>query len=341
MAKKIDLSGLPNFDNVDINSTEYLNLYRKSLNWIHNNVDSKVIYKEALQYLKENDCDVDLFEKLEEWRLITIGKIAILIRQGIPMRNSTTDWILDKVATLEIIAKQIKEEIIEESSQDEEDAGETPLIVKAREASNKILEDINDAVILSDDVSPFGYLGRENITSTRMINKIVEFIIEQREALNPANKKEYDRKFKAISFALLEIDKYIQNIKVSKKVNKSGEAQIDKIKYKKEDSNLKIISINPSLIVGAKSLVVYNPEYNQLGIYYSLEGGLSVKGTTIQNFNEEKSKGKRIKKPLENVPLLRGMTISILEKFFKEQPATESKMSGRITEDVLLLKVFK
>ena len=341
MAKKIDLSGLPDFDNVDVNSAEYLNLYRKSLNFIQQNIDSKIIYKEALQFLKDNDCDIDLFENLEEWRLLTIGKISMLIRQGIPMRDQTQDWLVDKVAHLEIIAKHIRDTVKVEEVDEDEDTGETPMVIKAREISTIILDNLFDAVLLSDEVSPFSYLSREAITSTRIINKIVEFIIEQRDSINEKNKKEHERKFSLIVYALKEIDKYTSNLKASKKTNKSAESQIDKLKYKKEDADLKIVSINPSMIIGAKSLVVYNPKYNQLGIYYAMDGGLGVKGTTIQNFNETKSKGRRIKKAAENVPGLRNGTISIIEKFFKDQTSELSDLTGRITEDVILVKTFK
>ena len=312
MAKKIDLSGLPDFDNVDVNSAEYLNLYRKSLNFIQQNIDSKIIYKEALQFLKDNDCDIDLFENLEEWRLLTIGKISMLIRQGIPMRDQTQDWLVDKVAHLEIIAKHIRDTVKVEEVDEDEDTGETPIVIKAREISTIILDNLFDAVLLSDEVS-----------------------------INEKNKKEHERKFSLIVYALKEIDKYTSNLKASKKTNKSAESQIDKLKYKKEDADLKIVSINPSMIIGAKSLVVYNPKYNQLGIYYAMDGGLGVKGTTIQNFNETKSKGRRIKKAAENVPGLRNGTISIIEKFFKDQTSELSDLTGRITEDVILVKTFK
>ena len=340
MAKKIDLSGLPNFDNIDENSIDYPQLYRKALNWIHVNVDSKIIYNEALQYLKNNDCDIDLFEELEEWRLMTIGKIAILIKHGVPIRDNTTDWLIDKVESLEKIAKFMRENKVAVDSSESEDDGEKPLILKAKKMATIILETLYDAVIITDDVSPFKYLAREGVTSTRLIIKIVDFIKEFYGELDSKTKKEYE-KSKLIHFALSEIEKYIQNVRMSKKSNKVSNVQMDKVKFKKGDENLKIISISPTLIVGAKALVVYNGEYNQLGIYHALEGGLSIKGTTIQNFDETKSKGKRVKKPSENIPNVRNMTLSIVERFLKEQPAVESSLSGRLTEDVLLIKSFK
>ncbi len=117
---------------------------------------------------------------------------------------------------------------------------------------------------------------------------------------------------------------------------------VAKMKYKKEDSLLKMKSITPDKIVGSSELWVFNTQYRKLFRYVAQdEMTLSVKGSTVQNFNPELSGAKTIRKPDEYFTgALLGASKRTWNKGFNEVKSVLAKATGRINEETLLLKVF-
>lgn len=122
----------------------------------------------------------------------------------------------------------------------------------------------------------------------------------------------------------------------------SKDKLIAKIKYKESEPVLGLASINPVSIIDAGVLWVYNTKNRKLGVYVadSLKGSLSVKGTTITDFDPAKSVQKTIRKPEE---LLKGadkLARTKIQKLFEEVRATETKLNGRVNEHCILIKAF-
>lgn len=114
---------------------------------------------------------------------------------------------------------------------------------------------------------------------------------------------------------------------------------VAKLKYKKTDEPLKLVSINPTDIIGSKELWVYNTKSRKLGKYVANEYmELGVKGTTITGFNESLSVMKTVRKPEEKMKEFKAAGKVQLRKFLDEINATEARMNGRINEEIILLK---
>jgi hypothetical protein len=135
------------------------------------------------------------------------------------------------------------------------------------------------------------------------------------------------------------VKKATKKARVKKAPNK--EKVVSKIKYAKEDKILKIVSINPAEIIGAQELWIYNAKTRKLGKYVAdgLQGPLGVKGTSLTGFDEVKSVCKTLRKPEEKLQEFAKAGKIQLRKFLDEIKATETKMNGRISADILLLKV--
>jgi len=116
---------------------------------------------------------------------------------------------------------------------------------------------------------------------------------------------------------------------------------IAKLNYLKEEKTLKIVSINPTEILGAAELWVYNVKTRKLGKYVADEYAktLSIKGTSIVGFDEHKSVCKTLRKPVDQLKEFGRAGKVQLRKFLDEIRATDTKLNGRIGPDVLLLKV--
>ena len=148
-----------------------------------------------------------------------------------------------------------------------------------------------------------------------------------------------------IDALLAAIEQYRGVKKATKKARvkkaPSKEKVIAKLKYCKTDAVLKLVSMNPADIIGANELWVYNIKTRKLGKYIAdnLQGPLGVKGTSLTGFDEAKSVCKTLRKPADTLKEFAKSGKIQLRKFLDEIKATETKMNGRISADIVLLKV--
>jgi hypothetical protein len=120
----------------------------------------------------------------------------------------------------------------------------------------------------------------------------------------------------------------------------SVEKLISKLKYSAEDSRYKVVSISPASIIGAQELWVFNTKNRKLGKYVAeMHNDLSIKGTTLLNFDVKLSVQKTLRKPEEQLKTFGKSGKVALRKFLEDIKATETKMNGRINEHTVLLKV--
>jgi len=66
---------------------------------------------------------------------------------------------------------------------------------------------------------------------------------------------------------------------------------------------------------------------------------LGVKGTSITGFDTDKSVAKTLRKPEEQLKEFAKAGKVVLRTFIKDIKAVETKLNGRVSEDVLLLRV--
>ena len=105
-------------------------------------------------------------------------------------------------------------------------------------------------------------------------------------------------------------------------------------------TNYKIVSIDPTKIVGATELWVFNTKNRKLGKYVAEPNiELTIKGTTLQFFNENQSVCKTLRKPEQQLKEFGKSGKVALRKFLGNIKATETKMNGRLNEHIVLLKV--
>lgn len=141
-------------------------------------------------------------------------------------------------------------------------------------------------------------------------------------------------------------EEYSQHKKANRKprVRKalSPVKQVSKMKYQQAFEDFAIKSINPTEIIGAKQLWVYNSKYRKLGVYKTDSSiGLQVKGASIQNYDPDQSLQKTLRKPLEGVTQCLEAGKIALRKLLDSFNAKAQPMSGRINSETILLRVVK
>jgi hypothetical protein len=182
------------------------------------------------------------------------------------------------------------------------------------------------------------------------INEIAELLAFKDEDIREAyshlstakQRKDYASLFEKIESAC---NMFIQAGKANRKPRKpkqiSADKLVSKMNYNKQDTIFSLVSINPSQIIGAQELWVFNSKTRKLGKYVAdeYEGPLTVRGSTIQGFDKVKSVCKTLRKPDEQLKDFQSSNKVKLRKFLDELTTTESTLTGRINKDTILLKV--
>jgi len=167
-------------------------------------------------------------------------------------------------------------------------------------------------------------------------------------------KKADIKKFRtAIEELMAALDFIIDQAKATRKPRtakpKSATKLVEKLKYCKTDEKYKLASVDPTQIVGASEVWVFNTKTRKIGKYVASnidpkgmgrEGtGLSVKGTTIQGFDEAQSIQKTLRKPDEQLKEFKAAGKVKLRKFLDEIKTTDTKLNGRFNPDTVILRV--
>ena len=144
---------------------------------------------------------------------------------------------------------------------------------------------------------------------------------------------------------ILDTERYADNNKPIRKPRKakaiSATKLVSKLSYLDHDPINKVKSIDPSKIVGSKQLWLFNTKTNEIIKYdQSDRAGLSVKGTTIQNFNEKTSSSKKLGMKTEHfIDRILDAGSIVLNKVMSEINSKASKVTGRVNNNMIILKV--
>jgi len=141
-------------------------------------------------------------------------------------------------------------------------------------------------------------------------------------------------------------DHYSKVVSISKrtqkKKNKTPIKMVEKVKFLKEDSKLGIKSIPPIRLIGAKKVWIYNIKYRTIAYYTcdTFSDGLSIKGTTICNFDEEKSKSRKVRKPELYMKNIMSLGKRAMDNKYKQLKTKESIPTGRLNGNCIILRTF-
>lgn len=115
---------------------------------------------------------------------------------------------------------------------------------------------------------------------------------------------------------------------------------VAKMKYLKEFAELNLKSVAPERVVCASQLWTYNTKTKLLGVYNADNAkGLTVKGSTLQNFNEQTSIGKRLRKPDVVLKDLLDAGKVKLKRILPDLTTKESTLTGRMNDDIIIVRI--
>ena len=357
---------------------QFLRFFHSAMKYYRMEASGKELKVKVIDWMGKNGYDkktIQSFKKTKDNRCsLTVGSIAACLLKGMQSTRvdfnngrDTATWLGAEIAK---IIDEGKHDIDEDAVViDDKPAVYTPSIQeRTRDAALLMTAEIEDAYesYQADpenfDPKAFKMLNLLKGKGAKAAHAriIRDFYARDLAELNELASGEGDEQLKEgykhrsrkqiknfISF-LQEIESacnmLMQEAKVNKKPRKtkavSKDKLIAKLKYKKTDEPLKLVSVNPADIIGAQELWVFNSKTRKLGKYVAEEfKELGVKGTTITGFSEIKSVQKTLRKPVEQLAAFKAAGKVVLRKFLEDINAVDTKMNGRLNEETILLKV--
>ena len=360
------------------NTNQFLRQFHSAMAWYRLESSAKELKPKVIDWMGRQGCtkeDISAFKKTKDNRCgMTMGAVAACLIKGMP---SVREDFNDGRDTAVWLRARINE-VIEQGRDDIDDSDAvvevkkdvyTPSIQeRLREVSLGMTEEIETAIeaFQTDpetfDPKAFKVLNLLKAKQakaahariirdfySRNLTELLELSSgkadeQLREGYSHRSKKQ----IKSFIAFLQEIESACNMLMQEAKVNKKPRAKkavskdkiIAKLKYKKSDEPLKLVSVNPADIIGAQELWIFNSKTRKLGKYVAAEfQELGIKGTTITGFSEMKSVQKTLRKPAEQLKAFKEAGKVVLRKFLEEINAVDTKMNGRINEDIMLLKV--
>ena len=340
------------FDNMLRRSFYYYNYY-------YSQKDCKKYIVEWMQNSKEYSKDqIKTFIRSAD-KLVPMTACGLVManRAGMPFKERHIEFL--KQCIQEAISKA-EPEVAEVINTPEQVANKPTIQDRLAEKTSELIGELEGHYddIDATSVKFYDWLTTNNVVQSQL-SKYEALFNKRKEELELAQSKsdaqlkegyshykatDFKKRIKWITDLLAAIEQYRGVKKATKKARvkkaPSKEKVVAKLKYAKEDKGLKVVSINPAEIVGSSELWVYNIKTRKLGKYVAASyQTLSVKGTSITGYDEDKSVSKTLRKPEEQLKEFAKAGKVALRTFIKDIKAVETKLNGRIGTDVLLLKV--
>ena len=339
-----------------VTQDDYRTSLMKALGYYNLNLDNSVRAKTALAYIRKlNKKYYDVLSKAPDYEFLSLGSLVTILNKGEYMSDQDKQKVQDKIIEL-----YIKYDAKPEVEDTKPKAPVIPIDKRVIDAARTASEEIDYAIdkfIHSKqwDFSTKAHLLTNNI-SGMVARKIGEYYKSNLDEVDEAMKGEDEQLAEGYSFltktelkkfrAALQsiVDDCAQHQVTVKKPRavrvKPPAVIVKRLKYQSSNDLLKLKSINPAEIVGAKELWVYNIKYSKLVAYVADDSdALSVKGTTITNYSIAKSWSWTLRDPEKffKSTQIGKRTLNAAAKALTTKPTAPN---GRINEETILLGAF-
>lgn len=320
-----------------------------AFNYYNYTYDVKHAKKWLLDYLKKNKRSQNLIADIRsapDWRTVTTaGWMARMMMNGTTFSAKYMERFEERIRLNALYGIKDEPKV--------EDVKVVSIQDRVKKANAQILADAEVEVI--DERKPMYDFLQARQATPAAAKKMLEYyqpIYDEVVSDDEQVKEAYGKKLKAerefMQSVIDDLNRYIGNkkaVKIRKPREKKVKSAIDlvkKVKYQKEFPPLKIVSVNPTELIGATQVWTYNTKYKKLTRYDSSgPSGIQVKGTTLIGFDVETSLTKSLRKPDITIQSLLGAGKVALRSIMSDLKTNETKPNGRLNEDTVILKVIK
>lgn len=332
----------------------------QALNWYAQNKVSSDSAKFATDFFKKK-FKMDVAEFVKDFPA-TFGFICRIVSNGGVLSAKDQNWFDEKVSVLKekTSAKKSVKKVVDVTPTNVISIQER-LAEKIAEIAGELEGSIDDYILSGFSKMPSPFAIMQDRAKGMHANRIIEMFKKNRAQFDEALNSEEEQIREGYSnFSKSELKKLVSycdliisdamkiagqaasSRKVRKKKVKTPDQLVTKLNYAKDFAELNLISVEPEKIIGAQTLWVFNTKTRKLGVYQAEDvTGLSVKGSSIIGFSEMKSIQKTVRKPETLVPKIVEGGKVFLRNVLSEIKAVETKLTGRINGDTILLRVMK
>lgn len=337
----------------------------ETLNHYNYFYDYKDTFKWAEDWVKANRTKTELkhFKNASQMRFsATAGRLAKIVTNGATLSSKHHDFMIKHI---EAAIQEGKKATSSEKSE-EEGPKRTPADILKEKTSDFIarieetLDTFNTKTYVDwDQYSVYNelksadaayntakavaeYYGPLKEELTELVVKKTADLVEGYSKMSIAKRKQY---LKIVEAIIADAEKFMQSKKAVrktrvKKVASVGQ-QVSRMKYLPESKEYKVTSSDPTSIVGAAEVYLFNTKYRRLTyLVSSSSSGFQVKGTTIQNIDIEASYTKTLRKPEEFFTAFMKATKAKARNLAETLATKKAAVNGRTSEDTLILKVY-
>lgn len=340
-----------------INQENYTTSLNAALNYYNEHHENKEKRKWALTYIAKTDkkLAVELNKIDADYEFRSYGTLARLIMRGSILREKEVSWMTTRLEQLKSLvpSKQPKvEEVVKTNVISIQDR----ILEKAREIAGEIDGSIDDFV-LAGCPKDFKIAVSIKALNAPIAKHISSFYVKQKKELEEVlegkdpqlvegysnfNKTQIKRFIALLDSIVGEAEQVKKTVVRKPRARKAKPAAeiVKRMKFKKADETYGIESVAPYKIIGASELWVFNTKYKKLQVYRAVDNDtLTVKGTTILNYNTTTSASKTLRKP-EMVKDYAKMGKRALNTAYKDIKTKPTVPNGRVNEECIIMAVF-
>ena len=341
----------------DFNLLDYDISLARNLAYYNSEIENSSQKKEwCLNYWKSLGKDISKLSKVSDMYYDTAGAVAHMIH----LREIDLDvrdvCYLDK-KYIELTSLPIKD-AISEATLEEKSALKD---MKAEIAFNVHLTEFEcgiDMFFIDKEFNAKQYITRNSI-KVGVAKQLADCIKPMMKELKEVASKKDAQLVEAYSFlSIRQMNKFIayvqglidacessgNDVKALKaKANKKRPPSeiVKSVKCLEYDDITKLKSKSPVVILESSEVWIYNVKTRRLFKCVPIIGNkLSILGTTIINLDLVKSGGKIIRKPESQLIGVSDMNRKLLNKTYDDIRCTESKSTGRLSEDTIIVSSF-
>jgi len=332
----------------------------KTLSWYAQNKDSKDAYKWACDFFKKkHKLDVSSVIKNQS---PTFGFVCRIVSNGGTLSTKDQTWLETETQKLKEFLKNKKQPDVVDEPKVVVPNIQDRIREKASECIGELEGQLDDLITskFAIDVAPYAIMHTMEIKGvhTKHISdwfktKRIEFddVLhtdddQVKEGYSNFSKPQLKKLIAWCDQVILDCGKIagaaVKSRKPRKRKTKTPEQLVAKVKVMEEHKEFKLKSVPAKDILGAMQLWVFNTKNRKLGCYHAIDAdGLSIKGSSIINFNESKSVQKTLRKPEATLPEILKAGKVYLRNALDGIRAVESGLTGRLNADIILVRVVK
>ena len=221
------------------------------------------------------------------------------------------------------------------------------------------LEDIEDAVTNGENIdTKFPEYFRNNAYPQFVMKHIIQFYQKRLDELSSLNTdKELNQAYSNLSKEILKnlkklykdiidgADLVLTNVKRTRKPRKkkikSADDLTKNVELANHDKTSGFDSLPKTKLVGYQILILYQIERRQINVYIAkTDMKISIKGRTLENFDEKQSFSQTIRKPEQLRDLISGGVKKVLKNFSELSTKPSNNLTGRVSDKHMILAAY-